>query len=222
MRARDRTLRPANPLRDNDSNVDTDGEDEAVAAPRTSKRLPVTTLRLALALAAAFGVVTGCSGHKSPSSGGTVQVFPADARVPAPTIEGESLSGDVINVRDFAGDVVVLNIWGSWCGPCRTEQAKLNAVYDEQHSQGVEFLGIDIRDDQAAARAFVRTHDVRYPSIVDEPDATALRFDPRLPADPPVTVILDRAGRVAAKILGPASGGVLGPLVSQFLAEPAR
>ncbi len=165
-------------------------------------------------------VLTACSGgHGSESR--TVQIIGLDDRKPAPTIQGPSLTGDVINLRDFVGHVVVLNFWGSWCGPCRAEQTKLNEVYRAVHARGVDFLGINIRDDNAAAASFVRTSDVRYPSIVDEPDATALQFDPRLPENPPITVVVDRSGRVAAKILGPASTGVLKPLVEQLLTEPS-
>jgi peroxiredoxin len=188
---------------------------------------------LTLALVAAVGALTACTGKgavaNGPQSGdqgyikgkGTVQVFAVDQRVPAPPIQGQALNGGVTNVRDFSGDVVVVNFWASWCVPCRTEQAKLNTVYDAVHSKGVTFLGVDIRDDDAAARAFTRTHNVRYPSIVDEPVSIPLAFDPRLPGTPPTTVIIDRSGRVAAKILGPAATGVLQPLVEQFAAESA-
>jgi peroxiredoxin len=191
------------------------------------------TLRLTLALGAFAAVLTACTGKDAvangPQSGdqgyvsgnGTVQVFDADRRVPAPNIEGQSLAGGVINTRDFSGQVVVLNIWGEWCPPCRTEQPKLNAVFAATHTRGVAFLGVDIRDNDAAARAFLRTHDVPYPSIVDKDTSIALDFEPRLPANPPMTVIIDRSGRVAAKILGPAAKGVLQPLVEQFAAETA-
>jgi peroxiredoxin len=191
----------------------------------------VRIVRLALVVGLAVGALTACTGKgavaNGPQSGdqgyvggqGTVQVVAQDQRVPAPPIQGQSLDGGVINLRDFSGDVVVLNFWASWCGPCRTEQAKLNTVYDAMHSKGVQFLGIDIRDDDASARAFLRTHNVRYSSIVDEPTSIPLEFDPRLPGTPPTTVIIDRSGRVAAKILGPAAKGVLQPLAEQFAAE---
>jgi peroxiredoxin len=184
-----------------------------------------------LAASVAVGVLTACTGKAAVVSGpqsdsqgyvagkGTVQVYAADRRVPAPNIEGESLTGGVINIRDFSGQVVVLNYWASWCPPCRAEQANLNAVYDATHAKGVAFLGINIRDDNSAAQAFARVAHVPYASIVDEPGSTALEFDPRLPATPPTTVIIDRQGRVAAKILGGSTTGILQPLVEQFAAE---
>src|SRR3954465_5475238 len=175
--------------------------------PRTRKQSPVPTVRCLLAMGAVVAALTACTGKNAvangPQSGdqgyisgdGTVQIYAPDRRVAAPSITGESLSGGVINVRDLAGRVVVLNVWASWCGPCRTEQPKLNTVYDAVHAKGVDFLGVDIRDDGAAARAVVRTRSVGYPSIVDDAAAIALDFDPRLPAYPPTTVVIDRAGR---------------------------
>jgi peroxiredoxin len=92
-------------------------------------------------------------------------------------------------------------------------------VYAAERGKGVTFLGVDIRDDNAAALAFMRTHDVRYSSIVDESGSLALGFHPRLPATPPTTVVIDRQGRVAATILGAAPVRVLQPIVDQLTAE---
>jgi peroxiredoxin len=188
-------------------------------------------VRLLLAVSATAALLTACTGKgavaNGPQSGDqgyvsgsrTVRVYPAASRVPAPNIEGESLTGDVINLRDYSGQVVVLNFWASWCPPCRAEQSKLNAVYDAVHTKGVAFVGVDIRDDNASARAFVRKQHVQYPSIVDEPVSIPLEFDPRLDTNPPTTVVIDRSGRVAAKISGPTVTGVLQPLIDQFAAE---
>ena len=188
-------------------------------------------VRLTCAAAAVAAVLTACTGKAAVVNGPqadspgyitgdrTVQVYSADRRVPAPNIEGASLDGAVTNIREFAGHVVVLNFWASWCAPCRTEQANLNRVYAATQAKGVKFLGVNFNDDDTSARAFIRTHDVSYSSIVDEPGSIALEFNPRLPATPPTTVIIDRQGRVAAKILGPAKPGVLQPLVEQFAAE---
>jgi peroxiredoxin len=191
--------------------------------------MPVVRFVLVIGLVA--GALAACTGKHAVANGpqqgdqgyvngqGTVQVMTLQERVPAPNIEGTSLTGGLINLRDYAGDVVVLNFWAAWCPPCRAEQAKLNAVYDAVHGKGVQFIGIDINDNDAAARAFIRTHGVAYQSIVDKDTAIPLEFDPRLPGTPPSTVIIDRSGRVAAKILGPAAKGVLQPLAEQFAAE---
>jgi thiol-disulfide isomerase/thioredoxin len=186
---------------------------------------------LALALVPIGALLVACSGHgavaNGPQSGdqgyisgnGTIKLVTMDRRVPAPPISGESLTGSVINVRDFAGGVVVVNFWASWCPPCRSEQTHLNQVYTAEKSKSVAFIGVDIRDQDAAARAFQRTHDVSYASIVDESGSIALGFTPRLPATPPTTVVIDREGRVAATIIGEVPVGVLQPMVDQVVAE---
>jgi thiol-disulfide isomerase/thioredoxin len=181
----------------------------------------VTALRVLLAACVVSAALVGCTGHSKGNGKGTVQIIDVNHRVPAPSIEGPALAGGVLRSRDFVGRVLVLNYWGSWCPPCRAEQPKLNTVYNADHAKGVDFLGINIRDDNTSARTFLQNYHVQYPSIVDEPDATALQFDPRLPADPPLTIVVDKAGRIAAKILGPADIGVLQPLVEQFAAEAA-
>jgi thiol-disulfide isomerase/thioredoxin len=144
----------------------------------------------------------------------------ADKRVPAPPLRGMTLGDTPYDVASDLGHVVVVNFWGSWCEPCRAEQPKLNAVFAATRSRGVRFIGIDVREDSDdAARAFVRTHGVSYPSIIDRNDQLALDFSPRLPDSPPTTVVLDRQGRVAARIIGSAPSGVLEPLVDQLLGE---
>lgn len=177
-------------------------------------------LRLPVGLAAGALMVAGCANGSGFSEARTVQFVDAVDRQPAPRIQGRALSGSVIDARSYAGSVVLVNFWGSWCAPSRVEQPKLNAVYAAEHPRGVEFLGIDIRDNDAAARSFLRSFDVRYPSIVDEGNALARQFEPRLPDNPPITVVIDRAGRIAAKILGPASVEILRPLLAQLLTEP--
>ena len=186
------------------------------------------TVVAALFLAVA-AVLSACTGQNAVSSGaqagdlgyvsrdGTVRVLPVNDRVPAPSLHGESLDGGNLDIRDLVGQVVVVNFWASWCPPCRAEQPRLNAAYAAAKSDGVAFLGINTRDQGAAARAFTRTHHVTYPSIVDESGSTQLDFD--IPGIPPSTVVIDRHGRVAAKIVGQTPKGVLEPIIDQLAAE---
>jgi thiol-disulfide isomerase/thioredoxin len=187
------------------------------------------TIGAAFALAAT-AALSGCtSGHGGAANGsaadqgyvspdGTVKVITINNRDPAPPIRGRSLDGGTYDVRDEVGHVVVVNFWASWCGPCRTEQPRLNTVYTAVRGKSVSFIGVDLRDDDDAARAFRRTHDVNYPSIVDESGAVLLGFRD-IPASPPSTVVIDQEGRIAAKIVGPTLKGVLQPIVDQLLTE---
>ncbi|MBO0876630.1 MAG: TlpA family protein disulfide reductase, partial [Pseudonocardia sp.] len=136
-------------------------------------------------------------------------------------LSGESLTepGRQIGVQDFPGQVVVLNIWGSWCGPCRAEMDDLQQLHQNTASSGVTVLGIDVRDDRSAAVDFVRDRKVTYPSIFDQPGRSleALHGYPRNTV--PSTIVLDRRHRVAAVFLTAVRIGQLAPVVQQLTAE---
>jgi thiol-disulfide isomerase/thioredoxin len=179
-----------------------------------------------------IGAAAGCTSHAvDPRNGdypgyvsadGTVNLTAADERVPVPDIRGTTLHGSSYDLAHDLGHVVVLNFWAEWCAPCRNEQPMLNSVYNDTSKHGVRFLGVNINDDDAAARAFERHYQVAYPSIVDHDDEIALTFDPHLPDTPPTTVVIDRQGRVAARLFGTTERGVLAPIIEQLLKEPAR
>jgi len=98
----------------------------------------------------------------------------------------------------------VVNFWASWCAPCRAEAPNLNKVYADSKASGVEFVGVDIKDDDSAARAFDRAKGVAYPSLSDQSGLLLLKFSGQAPQSPPTTLILDRRGRVAAGFYGSA------------------
>lgn len=195
---------------------------------RATRRWNGVPLVLSGALVAAATVAcstatagAGCGGGRQSyvSPDGTIRLIPVHCRVPAPDIHGETLDGTTYDVADDLGRVVVINLWGSWCNPCRAEQTTLNAVYDATNRLGVRFIGIDIQDTTVNANAFRLRHHVAYSSIVDKYQEIPLQFDPRLPSSPPWTVVLDRRGRLAARILGSSPKGVLEPIVRQLAAE---
>jgi len=148
------------------------------------------------------------------------QVDVAD-RVEMPQFDGGTLDGDVLDTRDHAGKVLVVNVWGSWCPPRREEAPGLRRVWEETRDKGVQFIGIDIRDNDAAARAFERKYKITYPSIRTADSAQAmLAFSSILPRNAiPSTLVVDRDGRVAARVVGRTTYLTLRELVDGVLAE---
>ncbi|CAM3261578.1 MULTISPECIES: TlpA disulfide reductase family protein [Actinomycetes] len=158
------------------------------------------------------------------SPGGKTVIFydpPAD-RGKVAAISGEDLLDDTktINLSDFAGQVVVINVWGSWCGPCRGEAAALEQVYEATKAQGVSFLGIDLRDEKSTARDFVKDRGVTYPSIFDFPGRTLAKLTTPTSVVP-TTLVLDRDHRAAAVFLKAITAEELQPVVERVAAESA-
>jgi len=190
-----------------------------------------------LVLLTAAAVLVGCAtGDDAVAQGGTFEfVAPGgktDITYEPPPLRGTPgpLSGPdlmdtskTISLSDFAGEVVVINVWGQWCGPCRAEISELEKVYDATRGDGVAFLGIDVRDnDIEAPRDFVIDRDVTYPSIYDPAMRTMIAFGGKYPTTViPSTVVLDREHRVAAVFLRELLAEDLLPVVQRLAAESA-
>jgi thiol-disulfide isomerase/thioredoxin len=135
---------------------------------------------------------------------------------------GTTLSGSHLDLADYRGKVVVVNFWGSWCAPCITEAPGFAQVAKDYRSEGVEFVGIDIRDSLAQGRAFERVHHVPYPSIFDSSERLALEFPHAVPASTPTTIVIGRSGDILAKVTGPLQYTQVKSLVQHALKlEPA-
>ena len=168
------------------------------------------------------GVLAACtnsvgnSGDTGYVSGrGVITTLAVGNREKPGEVSGETLDGEQISLADYAGKIVVVNVWGSWCAPCRAEAPDLVEAAEELADQNVVFLGINSRDpSEAAARAFLRRFKVPYPSIYDQGGKTLLAFRGTLtPNSIPSTVIIDEEGRVAASVLGEVSKSTLLGLV---------
>jgi thiol-disulfide isomerase/thioredoxin len=132
---------------------------------------------------------------------------PPDQRKELPTISGPALgSNQTISTQDFRGKVVVINVWGSWCPPCRKEAPDLQAASVETKDIA-QFVGITSKDyDPAPAEAFVRSFEITYPSIYDPTGKVLLAFAGELPPSAiPTTMIIDRQGRLAVRVLSEVS-----------------
>lgn len=147
----------------------------------------------------------GTSGDQGYVAGkGIITLLAAEDREEPGPVEGETLEGEETSLEQYAGKVVVVNVWGAWCPPCRAEADELAAAARELADDGVVFLGINTRDtSRDNALSFQRTRDVPYPSIFDPSGRTLLAFRGTLPPNAiPSTVVIDEQGRVAASIIG--------------------
>ncbi|OBI82821.1 TlpA disulfide reductase family protein [Mycobacterium asiaticum] len=195
-------------------------------------------MRLIIAVAVLVGVLTGCSGRDAVAQGGTFEfvspggktdIFydPPESRGRPGALSGPSLTdpAHTLSLDDFPGQVVVVNVWGQWCGPCRAEITQLQRVYDATRKSGVSFLGIDVRDNsREAAQDFVTDRHVTFPSIYDPPMRSLIAFGGKYPTTViPSTLVLDRQHRVAAVFLRELLAEDLQPVVQRIAAEaPAR
>jgi thiol-disulfide isomerase/thioredoxin len=184
---------------------------------------------------AAMLALTGCStGDDAVAQGGTfefvapggqtdIRYDPPEKRSRPGRLSGPDLvdPNRTVSLDDFAGQVVVVNVWGQWCGPCRTEIGQLQDVYDQARADGVTLLGINVRDNNRdAAVDFVTDRKITFPSIYDPAMRTMIAFGGKYPTTViPSTIVLDREHRVAAVFLRELLASDLLPLVQRLAAE---
>jgi len=145
---------------------------------------------------------------------GTVTFIQPQDRKMGPTFSGTTLDGENFEVPH--GGIVVVNVWASWCAPCRAEAPTLAALANKY--KGVVFLGVLTRDSEVAARAFQNRFQLPYPTLVD--DSVLLGFRNTLSANAiPSTILMDPKGRVAARISGEITVASLTELIEKLHAE---
>ncbi|GIT81794.1 thiol-disulfide isomerase [Leifsonia sp. LS1] len=195
--------------------------------------------RLALALPAAFAatalLLSGCTANDSLAqqyrSGngqnyiagdGTVSEFAADNRGAAVDFTGTLTDGTPVSSKDYAGDVLVVNFWYAGCPPCRVEAPDLEALYQKYKAEGVGFLGVNLYDSASTAESFEKDKGVTYPSVLDrDTGSVLLAFSKTVPPKAtPTTLVIDKKGRVSARILGALPDrSILDSLISDAVAE---
>jgi thiol-disulfide isomerase/thioredoxin len=186
-----------------------------------------TLLTLAVLLALA-GCSTG-SGAVSVVNGGEFRfvagtpagtAIAVDKRAPAPEFSGRLVGGGSFASSTLRGKVAVLNFWGSWCAPCRVETPQFQQVYAAVHSQGVDFVGLDVKEPtEAFALAFMKRFGISYPSVYDPRGEVALAFRDYPANAIPSTIVLDRKQRVAAVYTGTVAESDLRSVLDRVLKE---
>ncbi|MDQ0685530.1 MULTISPECIES: TlpA disulfide reductase family protein [Streptomyces] len=182
------------------------------------------------AVAAALLLSACGSGGTSGGGGGTNFVLGKDGistaekgqRAQVPDLSGETVAGKQLDVASFKGKVVVLNVWGSWCAPCRAEAPNFEKVSKDLRGKGVQFVGINVADPQArSALAFEEQYGVTYPSLYDPSSKLILRFRKGTlnPQAIPSTLVIDREGKIAARSLAALSEEKLRKMIAPILAE---
>lgn len=143
-----------------------------------------------------------------------VTLFRGDDGIPLPAIEGKTVDGQMLDLADLRDHVVVLNVWGSWCAPCRAEAPDLAAISKETEPRGVRFVGIDVRDNPVAARAFARKYGITYPSFDDRNGLVLAQFTGIIPVSAvPSTLVVDESGVIRARVIGKVDGKTLRGLI---------
>ena len=169
---------------------------------------------IALALSSCGGGGSSIAEESFVSGNGSVSFIKQADRIAAPQLSGMTLSGK--NYTYNVGQVAVVNVWASWCAPCRAEAPTLAAL-SEKYSD-VAFIGILTRDNPVNAEAFARRFALPYPTIID--DSVLIGFRKSLPANAiPSTVLIDKKGDVAARISGEVTVASLSELIEKVSAE---
>lgn len=185
-------------------------------------RLRASTFLAGVGLAVVALLTAGCTSTSTvggfASGDGTLTRVPVDKRVAAPRITGETLTGAPFDSNEIKNKVIVYNVWGSWCAPCRQEAPELAAAAKET-ADTASFVGINTRDSGTAqAQALVREAGIEFPSVYDPDGRTLLQFESVSPNSIPTTIVVDAQGRVAARILGATSKSTLVGLVQDTAA----
>ena len=177
-------------------------------------------------------VVAACSGGKDAVDQGAGGQFryhdvtprgktiSESARKTAGNVTGELLGGGTFSLAAQQGKVVVLNFWGSWCGPCQIESPQFDSLYRDVKGEGVEFVGLDVKETtRSKPESFIKDNQITYPNVWDPKAKTAIQLGKVPMVGLPWTVVVDKQRRVAAVYSGPVLPADLRPVLTSLIAE---
>ena len=194
---------------------------------KTKRRLVVLGAAMLAAAALVAVLVAGWAGSgqrdvTDVDGNASAVLYTAGHQPLAPDFTATTLTGSTLNFASYRGQVVVLNFWGSWCGPCRAEAPTLAVAAEQYRKAGVDFLGVDVRDTTASAEAFTRNFGITYPSVSDAGSVITLDFTAVVPiAGTPTTLVIDRTGHIAGAVFGPATMGELTAMLAKVTGQAA-
>jgi thiol-disulfide isomerase/thioredoxin len=180
---------------------------------------------IAATIAVGLGMA-GCSASDDSATGskgyiagnGEIVLIDESDRPQVPQLSGNALGGGKFDNSKYSGTPMVINVWASWCGPCRAEADDL--VRASKRLDDVQFFGINTRDDPSAAEAFVRAHGVPYPSLFDKDGSQLLKFYGVFNLKAlPTTLVVDGDGQIAALVTDAITEATLVDLVSDVTGE---
>jgi thiol-disulfide isomerase/thioredoxin len=187
------------------------------------RRLRVLAPVLAVAL-----LLTGCTetGQQTPNQGATVGPWEQwkNPTTDPVTFSGKTIDGSTFSSKQALGKVVVVNFWYAGCPPCRAEAPTLNSLATT-YSGDVQFIGVNVSDDSVTAAGFERTYKSTYPSIVDQEEGASVQLafaSSKPPKAVPSTLVLDKQGRVVARIVGLANKSILNQFIEDALDGTAK
>ncbi len=161
-------------------------------------------VRSVRALAAAGCILAAaCSGGESGGSGSRARV---DVGLPVPAYSATSITGDTVSLADHRGKVVLLNVWATWCHPCRDEIPELQALHEKYAARGLELVGVSVDTEGAdeSIREFMRDYKMTYPVWRDPGERISAQFHT---VGVPTTFLIDRTGVLRWRKTGPIQPG---------------
>jgi peroxiredoxin len=192
------------------------------SAPRHPRPKRRAVYLAATACAAVLAIVLGVTAFGGGGTPGITYVqgnadaliYATGHRQLAPGFSGTTLTGTQVSSASYRGKILLLNFWGSWCPPCRSEAGTLAVIAEQYQPLGVAFLGVDVRDTKVGADAFIVGHSITYPSLNDSNSAILLSFNSMVPTTP-TTLVIDKTGRIAGAVVGEATYPELNAILSK-------